>query len=88
MDRPVSKTRAKKIRKLIRDNNGEGILLVDNTGHYTRGRIDFRDAIDRYKKFGMISDPGNMMTSHKYTEVREIYSLTDEDAEGFPSQLL
>ena len=87
MDRPVSKTRIRKIRKLIRANHGEGILLLDSTGHYTRGRIDSRDAEDRYKAFTMI-DSGNIMTLHKYTDVREVYSLTDEDAEGFPSQLL
>ena len=62
-------------RKTIRDNHGELVLMIDSSGANFYGTVDYRDADDRMGTFGMIGHPKKMMTSHKYSDVKEIYSI-------------
>tara|TARA_Y100000310_G_scaffold343324_2_gene450420 strand:+ start:3172 stop:3456 length:285 start_codon:yes stop_codon:yes gene_type:complete len=65
-------------RKTIKDHHGELVLMVDSSGANFYGTIDYRDADDRRGAFGMIGHPKKMMTSHNYSDVSEVYSISED----------
>lgn len=76
-DKPLSKKRFTKARMTIQKNEGNLILVVETNDKEVFGRPIPRDSEDRRGAYTMIS-LANMTTVHNYTDIREIYLVSEK----------
>ena len=76
-DKPLSKKRFTKARMTIQKNEGNLILVVETNDKEVFERPIPRDSEDRRGAYTMISLT-NMTTVHNYTDIREIYLVSEK----------
>ena len=80
LEEQVRKLKVARARKLIRDNNGQELLIRDSKTGYHCGKVDANDPGDRQGFFNLIVLPENAVERYDYANIQKIH-LIDETSQ-------